>query len=234
MRPIGFSTGALAKGDFRRGLELQRGDLELDAVELSAMREEELPPLIAALDSLDLRGFTHVSLHAPKALRTLDEVTAFTLLCRVPESWPIIAHPDLLKTPSLWRQLGARLCIENMDPRKSTGRTAEEMHELFRVYPDASFCLDLGHARRVSPTLIDAMCMLRELGPRLRQLHISQVDAFWKHVPLGYTVRLTFPTIADLIPPDLPVIIEAVLEPHQMKREVERVLSVLDVNAAVA
>ena len=35
MRPIGFSTGALAKGDFVRGLDLQRRHGQIRAIELS-------------------------------------------------------------------------------------------------------------------------------------------------------------------------------------------------------
>ena len=36
MKPIGFSTGALAKGDFATGLAIQRDVPRIDAVELSA------------------------------------------------------------------------------------------------------------------------------------------------------------------------------------------------------
>ena len=48
MRPIGFSTGALAYGDFRRGLDIVREN-QLPVVELSALREPELEPLVASL-----------------------------------------------------------------------------------------------------------------------------------------------------------------------------------------
>jgi hypothetical protein len=45
MSLFGFSTGALAPGDFRRALELLRG-VDADAVELSTLREQELPSLM--------------------------------------------------------------------------------------------------------------------------------------------------------------------------------------------
>ena len=56
MRPIGFSTGALAYADFSRGLEMvqQHG---LHVVELSALRQNELVPLLNAIPRLDLGGF---------------------------------------------------------------------------------------------------------------------------------------------------------------------------------
>jgi len=63
MRRIGFSTGALARGDFRSGIALQES--RADAIELSALREAELDPLIGAIPDLPLKRFTFVSFHAP-------------------------------------------------------------------------------------------------------------------------------------------------------------------------
>jgi hypothetical protein len=57
MKPIGFSTGALAKGDFATGLALQRRLSRVDAVELSALRDHELPRLVGAIPNLDLDEF---------------------------------------------------------------------------------------------------------------------------------------------------------------------------------
>ena len=45
MPRIGFSTGALALGDFRKGIKLQRRE-DIQAIELSALREDELDGLI--------------------------------------------------------------------------------------------------------------------------------------------------------------------------------------------
>src|SRR3954451_22620697 len=73
MRPIGFSTGALAKGDFALGLDAQRNVAGIDAVELSALRDHELPTLVDAIGSLDLDDFEYVSFHAPSRLAAMDE-----------------------------------------------------------------------------------------------------------------------------------------------------------------
>jgi len=45
MRLVGFSTGALAFADFRRGLQMLR-ETGAKAVELSALRAAELDPLM--------------------------------------------------------------------------------------------------------------------------------------------------------------------------------------------
>src|SRR6266545_1865564 len=162
MKPIGFSTGALAKGDFATGLDVQRHVARIDAVELSALRDYELAKLVEAIPNLDLVGFDYVSFHAPSKLQTLDKHTVFDLLLGLPDSWPIVIHSELQQTPSLWQQLGERLCLENMDNRKTTGRTMAELQALFDAFPDATFCLDLGHARQIDPTMASAMLMLQE------------------------------------------------------------------------
>ncbi|HYI10914.1 MAG TPA: hypothetical protein VEK57_17795 [Thermoanaerobaculia bacterium] len=227
MRPIGFSTGALAKGDFARGLDLQRGAERIDAVELSALRDHELPALAEAAASLQLDAFAYVSLHAPSKLQNLDEETVFGLLLRLPE-WPIVVHPEILQTPSLWQSLGRRLCIENMDDRKTTGRTVEELRELFEIYPDASFCLDLGHARQIDPTMASALRMLREFGDRLRQLHVSDVGPRGEHLPLGATARRSFAHVAHRVPGDCPMIIESIIAPEAMEQELDFVCAALE------
>lgn len=228
MRPIGFSTGALAKGDFARGVNVQRTSGRITAVELSALRDHELPELVSAVPSLDLQGFACVSFHAPSKLQTLDEETVFELLLRLPQSWPIVTHPEILRTPSLWRRLGARLCLENMDDRKTTGRTPGELRALFEQFPEASFCLDLGHARQIDPTMASALRMLRELGGRLRQVHVSEVGTRGEHLPLGATTRMSFAQVAHRIPADCPLIIESVIPPEQMERELDAVSAALD------
>ena len=67
MRPIGFSTGALAKGDFNRGIEILRR-CHTKIVELSALRQHELLPLMSAIDHLDLTSFSYISIHAPSRI----------------------------------------------------------------------------------------------------------------------------------------------------------------------
>ena len=228
MKPIGFSTGALAKGDFARGLAMQRNVPRIDAVELSALRDRELPALVDAVPELDLTGFDYVSFHAPSRLETLGEQAVFELLLGLPDSWPIIVHPELLRTPALWRRFGARLCIENMDHRKSTGRTVGELQELFATFPDATFCLDLGHARQIDPTMASAILMLCEFGGRLRELHVSEVGPRGEHLPLGAVARQSFARVSHLVGPDCPLIIESVIGPESIERELDAVSAVFD------
>jgi len=219
MRAIGFSTGALAKGEFRTGIALQSSRSALRAIELSALRDHELPSLASAAAQLDLAHFSYVSVHAPSKLTTLEERAVFAYLRGLPVDWPIIVHPELVRTPTLWRTLGARLCLENMDNRKTGGRTVVEMRQLFEVLPEADFCLDLGHAQQVDPTMATAMRMVQEFGGRLRQLHVSEVGPVGQHLPLSALAIYAFQLVAPLLPQHCPVIIESVVGPDGIERE---------------
>lgn len=226
MRPIGFSTGALAKGDVERGLAMQRGHQpRVCAVELSALRDHELGPLCTIAGELELQGFDYVSVHAPSKLGSLAEQEVFERLQALPPQWPIVAHPELLRTPSLWRRLGSRLCLENMDNRKTTGRNATEMRAMFREYPEATFCFDVGHARQIDPTMSVALHLLLEFGGRLSQLHVSEVGPRGEHLPVGATARWAFERIAHRVPQGVPLIIESVVGEGAMGRELDHVLA---------
>jgi hypothetical protein len=217
-RPIGFSTGALAQGDFRRGLRLlrRRG---LAAVELSALRDMELPPLLEALDTLDLAEYAYVSLHAPSRFQTLAEEEVARLLKPVlARRWPIIVHPDSLTQP-VWQEFGEWLCIENMDKRKRLGRTVEEMQEVFDRFPRASYCFDIGHARQIDPTMGQAALMLRRFGERLKQVHVSEVNSRNGHDPISFTAQAAFRRVANLIPPPVPLILEMVITEDQIETQ---------------
>lgn len=222
-RLIGFSTGALAFGEYGRGLEEIRSN-SLAAVELSALRQPELEPLVNALDALNLSAFQYISFHAPSDIAPGAEELVVNLLLRVAaRGWPIIVHPDVIENHSLWRQLGALLCVENMDKRKPIGRTADELRPIFDLLPDASFCFDAGHARQVDSTMTEAYLILRNFGTRLRQVHVSEVNTRSKHDPLSYASLLAFRKVADMIPPSVPLIVESVIPVSQISKEVEHV-----------
>lgn len=220
MRTIGFSTGALALGDYRRGMEMLAGR-NVRAVELSALRENELAGLMAGVDDLDLSAYDYVSVHAPSRLTTMREAAVAEMLrpC-IEKRWPVIVHPDAIGDHGCWRDFGDLLCIENMDKRKPTGRTVAELQPHFDALPEASLCLDLGHARQVDSTLGVARRILEEYGDRLTQIHLSELDVRCHHAPLSMATVWAVREIARHIPP-CPVILESVVEPPEIDSELE-------------
>ena len=234
MPVIGFSTGALARGDVRHGLELLRGTTA-NAVELSALRQNELPTLAHLLNDLDLRQFDHISVHAPSALEPAYEDIALHLLAAVQQrNWPIIVHPDAMHRMAEWNRFGELLYVENMDIRKPIGQTAADLAAIFAELPRACLCFDIGHARQVDPTMSEAAQILLQFKARLRQLHISDVNAQSKHDPLSLEAVMAFRRVASLIPPDVPVILESRVAETKIQQEIDNAVRALDTGIALA
>jgi hypothetical protein len=235
MRPIGFSSGALAYADFRRGVAMLLGK-EIHFLELSALRENELDPLLDNLDELDLEQFRYVSIHAPSGFGPEREEAIVDRLAAavLPRKWPVILHPDAVHNPDLWRRLGRFLCIENMDKRKPIGRTAEELAQVFDLFPEATLCFDIGHARQVDSTMTEAYLILTSFRKRLQQVHMSEVNTRSKHDPLSVTSILAFQDMADFIPPEIPIILETPVPEEQIMREIEKAAEALPVREFVA
>jgi len=220
---LGFSTGSLALGNVRLGLQMVSGQ-PTAAIELSALREEELVPLVESLDSLDLRQFSYVSLHAPSRLQKFSESDVVDILSPVAQrGWPIVVHPDVICAHDIWNELGDRLCLENMDKRKFTGRTASELDLFFAKLPSATFCFDIGHARQVDPTMLEAHAMLNKLGDRLQQIHMSLVNSQSTHEPLNYESSLAFRRVAHVLPGNVPIILETPVSSEQIPAEMNKV-----------
>ncbi len=199
------------------------------AIELSALREHELIPLIDALPTLDLRTFQHVSVHVPSSMTAgFEAIAAEKLRAVADRGWLIVIHPDVIQTYDIWSRFGDRLCVENMDKRKPVGQTAAQLQRIFERLPSASFCMDLGHARQVDPTMTEAFLILRQFRSRLKQLHISEVNSDSRHGEITLEAFMAFRKVAELIPEDVPVIVESRVPKPDIDREVRLVREILD------
>jgi len=225
MCELGFSTGAIAKGDFRRALNMLKGVPQATAVELSALRQDELPVLLGTLDKLDLDCYRYISIHVPSRFKTArDEKKTVDLLQThlAHRDWPLIVHPDALHRPDAWRVFGERLCLENMDRRKPTGKTVEELKPWFEQFPDARFCLDIGHAQQVDPSLTEAWRLLDAFDERMRQIHLSHVNLQSRHERISIPVLNAFKELFPELPRDAHVILESICsQPAEVRRELE-------------
>lgn len=219
MRPMGYSTGALALSDVERALSMLEGS-SATAVELSALRISELKPLLRLLGSLDLSRFNYVSFHAPSRFDAAEERVVADAMAEVAAlGWLIVLHPDTLHDLGAWRQLGGRLAIENMDKRKRTGRTVEELEAFFEALPEASFCFDIGHAHQVDRTMTEAHFLVKQHRARLKQLHVSEVNAGSRHDALSQSAAQAFQRVAAQIPGEAALILEAPASPEDLERQ---------------
>jgi hypothetical protein len=236
MRPIGFSTGALARGDFQRALHVL-GALNIGVVEISALRISELEPLCTAFPSLDLGRFAFVSIHAPSRFPSDSEDWVLERLSALGHfGFPLVVHPDTIYTPRKWRQLGDKLCVENMDKRKPVGRTVSELQAIFDALPEARFCFDIGHARQVDPSMTEASLLLRAFGDRLEQVHMSEVNTASRHDPISRNAVRAFQYVAMYIPEMTPIILETLIDAGQsdIQTEIARAREALSARSFVA
>jgi hypothetical protein len=178
--PIGASTGWMhgERGDWRALVDRALG-VSTFAVELAALDESELPAVEAYLTGRPALPFRYLSLHGPAKGRRLPEAELIARLAALRTHVDaIVVHPDTLEEPAAWRVL----VLENMDPRKADGRTAEELAPYFEALPEAGLCLDVAHAWAIDPGEGDRL--LDAFAGRLRHLHVSSLDADCHHTTL--------------------------------------------------
>ncbi len=207
---LGCSTGYMTdyRDDWERLVD-EAAAVSSMAVELSAMSARELPGLLRYLSSAPRLPFLFVSVHAPSKGGETDEITLVNEIGGLP-AWidVIVVHPDTISDPALYRPLGRRLALENMDTRKSTGHTADDLHTYFAELPEARLCLDIAHARDVDPTLGVAEELLRRFSNRLSHVHVSSLNQAQHHVSLTLEDEALFsPVLARCR--DVPWILEA-------------------------
>lgn len=217
----GYSTGALTKGDFRAALRMLEHH-DVTGVEISALRMHELDEMIEALPDLDLERYAgHVSLHAPSKFTEDEEGPLARRLEGIAERVEgIVVHSEAIIDPGAWRGLGNKVFIENADGRKKTGRTTDEMEAILEDLPEARVCFDMAHVYQVDPSLIEARRMLRSIGSRIGQIHLSQLDHSCGHQPLMYGVVHEFQGLAALVP-ETTVILESCVDEDEIGFQLE-------------
>jgi hypothetical protein len=90
--------------------------------------------------------------------------------------------------------------------------------------------------QQVDPTMAEAVLILEEFRGKLRQLHVSQVNSQSKHDPVSWECAMAFSTVASLIPPYIPIILESRLPhvgPQQIAEEMKFVAEILDAHAVL-
>jgi hypothetical protein len=216
--PIGASTGYFTelRGNWEELLEAAERTSTF-ATELAALSEPELYELRDFLVDAGPFPFRYLSVHAPvKHLQAGEEEMVAWLLDLPPEVRAIVAHPDTIDDLALYRALGSRLAIENMDARKATGRTPAELAPIFAELPEAGFCFDIAHAWSIDPSMEMAAELLDRFGGRLRHVHLSSLED-GKHVPVLPEHDAIFQPLLDRCR-DVPWILEAERPTHWLRQ----------------
>lgn len=212
MNNIGFSTGAIALGDFELALSLL-AQTKIDIVEISALHISDFRTLVEKFNQLDLKQYRHVSIHAPTKPDTIDEDEIIRGLLKITShNSTVIVHPDIIKTHCLWKSLGSRLVIENNDQRKLGGQTPEDLLCLSKLFPEARFCIDIAHALIFDNCLLNVIEFSTLLRGRIAEIHVSGIAPNLYHCQLSRHDIDKYKNISHILPPDAPIIIESPIE----------------------
>jgi len=225
---IGFSTGVLFPFSTIDSVPLLK-DTSIKSIELSALRQHELQPLINSLDNLDLSQFSYISVHAPGKIKSRSaERSNVKLLKKVQaKNWPIIMHPDSIYDNKAWADFGNLLLIENLTSHARFGRSAEELETIFENLPKANLCFDIGHACQYDRAMHEARKIAVMFQSKIRQVHLSEVDNNGKHGKLTFTCLLDFRSIEYLLPNNTPVIFEVAVTPYEVSEVIETINNAL-------
>lgn len=185
--PVGASTGYMQnlRGDWTAQVE-EAWRVSSFAIELSALSESELPSLAGYLRQTPSLPFRYISIHGPSKGRQMGEeelVTSLAQFSRLADG--VVMHPDTMDDLRLYRPLGHKLLLENMDSRKPDGRTPEELQRAFAELPEAGFCFDIAHAWSIDPSMAVASELLDRFSSRLRHVHLSSLSEDLHHVSLS-------------------------------------------------
>ena len=217
--PVGVSTGWLGAEERRRGAvppswavlagrARRHGD---SACELAALGEPELPGLVDWLLSNPTLPFDFLSVHAPSKHRRMPERELVDQLLQIAGRVDaIVLHPDVIEEHAEWARLGHALVLENMDPRKDDGQTADSLTPHFEALPEAGLCFDVAHAYAIDPSLSEGHAILDRFGGRLRHLHVSALDVRHHHVALSAAEERKITPLLERCR-DVPWILEAPL-----------------------
>jgi len=228
---IGFSTGVLYKTSISpiSAEALQRiASLGCSAVELAAMRLERIPQL-AQLSAKDCAPFSYRSIHAPGSMELRNDKPARELFDSIERAYRrlglqcVVVHPHTVQDWSLFKRYSFVLAVENMDPKKPSGRFVDDLRAVFDQ-TDARFVLDLNHCFAHDPTLKLADELLAAFGNRLQHIHLSGYQKL--HEPLHITRQSEI--VAKALSLHVPVIIESELNaPEDLDIEYQYVMAFL-------
>jgi hypothetical protein len=208
--PLGVSTGYMidSRGDWPQQVA-EAWDASPFAVELSALSEGELDGLVSYLEGNPRLPFHYLSIHGASKARKMAEEALVPLLVRLADrAQAIVMHPDTMHDPEPYRALGRKLVLENMDARKDSGRTTDELAPWFTELPEAGFCFDIAHAWSLDSSMVVGGELLDAFRTRLRHVHLSSMDQSLHHVSLTLEdEELFMPLLHRCL--DVPWILEA-------------------------
>ena len=225
---IGFSTGFLykTKNYDRVSIEAVKliQSIGCNAIEFMTINRENLQKIFDNISRDKLKKFEFVSLHLPKGIFQEDKreetIEVLELVQKIHEKLKlnnVVIHPDEVSDWSVFSKFSFPFAIENMDNRKKTHKSINDMRKTFQI-TSAKMVLDVNHCFANDATMKLAQDFIKEFGDRMNEVHLSGFVDF--HEPLFQTKQ---EEILNSVPGiELPIIIESGCENiEDAKKEID-------------
>jgi sugar phosphate isomerase/epimerase len=184
-----------------------------NAIELNCRNEGEMDYLL--INNLDLSGFSFISMHTPQYAYDNDEnskrmLAKMELLTKKYNIKNIVVHSDLVLNWEIFAKYeNIPISIENMDHRKKSGKTIEDIKAVLDKY-NFKLTVDLQHCFVNDNSLQLAADFQEKFKDKIVEYHISGTDDDSMHYPLFKTEQDEI--IKALKDKNIPIIIESTFD----------------------
>jgi len=164
------------------------------AIELGYVVADRLQEELDDEDIYNIKKFDYISIHAPALV---SDIGGEKIWMRYPSAQgekaieqiiknaeavkadTILFHPDLVDDSSwLSKKIGSRLAFENMDAKKSFGKTVEDLEKIFTQVPNAKWVCDVNHIYTIDHSMRLTDEFHNNFKDRLCHYHLSGYGGF--------------------------------------------------------
>lgn len=214
---IGFTTGRFDKNSLSEKISFF-SNLGCTAIELSWLDYARAEQFKNFLDGINLENFSYRSMHGPVKIAGVpffyqQDKTTFEILKSIEDFvkkyqvQAVVIHPDRVKDWSVFGNYKIPIGIENMDSKKSEGRTMGDLENYFNQI-DAGLVMDVNHLYTNDKTLKLFDELYSKFQNKTKHFHLSGFVEY--HEPLFQTKQTE---IIDLVKnKNISIIIESVCE----------------------
>lgn len=213
MNKIGFSTGSIYKiADKYNPVSFDLFEkLGKDVIEICLNDCLE----VERLDNItcEVKKFSYRSIHFPSnGIIYRDDEETNKIIQKIEKFYletnanVAIIHPDLVEDWQVFRKYNLNWAIENMDDRKESYKTVEDLKRFFEENPNWNFVLDLNHCYSNDKTMLLADDMINNFRNKIIHYHLS--GCFELHDPLFETKQDFIIDYSRKV--NVPIIIESV------------------------
>lgn len=167
-------------------------DVEKYAIEISYVVSSRLKEKLDREDIEKIKQFEYISIHAPVLISDdpkiwirypsleggiiIDELLK---IAKVIKADTILFHPDLVDDFRwLNNKVGDLLSFENMDSKKSFGKTVKDLEAVFIEAPNAKWVCDVNHIYTIDPSMKLSKEFHTAFKDRLCHYHLSGYGGF--------------------------------------------------------